>query len=277
MSEKMEQPTQPRSVPSPLYFAAFITAFLAALTYFLGRVYLNAYYSHFGVAPGALLFSTYDYMFSSVSILFMVIGIVPGILWTYITLVVWAPFSVDIAKPWKYRLLEGLPIYAFILIFCYNIYSFFVSKGPVGSPYIAGFSVGVSIGIIFLPIFWIITYIVALMSGQHKLERPYGIYVIIVLIVYFFLTAPFFTNKMAERIAMTDLNRLPEVTVAVTKLPIELQNSTNTENKHINAKLLTINNGWAYFFDVPIDNSTGKLYSMQISDIDYIVYPGSQK
>ena len=122
MNENMQQPTQPRTMPSPLYFAAFITAFLAALTYFLGRVYLNAYYSHFGVAPGALLFSTYDYMFSSVSILFMVIGVIPGILWTYLTLVVWAPFGVDIAKRWKYRLLDILPKYAFIVILCYSIY-----------------------------------------------------------------------------------------------------------------------------------------------------------
>lgn len=262
------------------YSLAFI-ATGAGVTYFLGRLYLDSYYGFFGVARGALSFSQQDYMFSCLPVFMMLIGLIPTTFWTYTSFMNWKPFGIDTTIPWKKRWMDVFYILAFTSIFAHNIYTLFIKRSPVNIPSLCGLPAGVSIGWLIMPTAWILQ----LWFGEHGLKRTtdrhIGIFHIVWMLVVFSALLPIFSGKLAEQAALADLERLPQVTIACHQLPEDLQSSATEDERLIDAKLLTINNNWAYILTSTTDKQetedvqypgSKKVYSIRTSDIKYIIY-----
>lgn len=276
------QPVTPREgIATWIALVGCIAVFVAALLYYLGRLYLTAYYDCFGIGPGALAFSTNDYMFSSVSVVFLVIGTIPGIVFAYLSLVRWWPFGIPTGLNGKKRGIAIATEVIFQAFFALIIYNFFTRLVPINFPYLDSFTVGIAIGALFPTILWlgmiILTEGVSLKTSPQTVAPYY--YMLAILLIYFFAIMPVFVDRMAERFAYVDASRLAPVTIVTRQSIPELQPSQTGTDNQINVQLLVINNNWIYFFGSSDNQSSrttlqnvGPLYSVKTSDIERIVY-----
>jgi hypothetical protein len=282
------QPVTPRGgIATWIALVGCLAVFVAALLYYLGRLYLTAYYDCFGIGPGALAFSTNDYMFSSVPVVFLVIGTIPGIVFAYFSLVRWMPFGISTELNGKKRGIAIATGVIWQLLFALVIYNFFTLLVPINFPYLDSFTVGIAIGALFPTVLWLFMIVFVervSLKVSPTTVAPY-FYMLAVVLVYFFATMPVFVDRMAERFAYFDANRLASVTIVTRQSIPELQTSQTGIDNQINAKLLVINNSWIYFFGSSDSQNSqtdalrglGPLYSIQISDIERIVYQASPK
>lgn len=283
MDMGQEEQNRLKGAPWWVSLLAALMAFSAALCYFLGRTYLDAYYMCFGISHGVLSFTTYDYLFSSINILFIVIGVIPGILMTYGSVVLSRPFFIDTSKPRKQWWGDILWVVFVTGFCCWLIYEFFTEPvtSKIRAPMLTSFFLGFGIGFVLLHFVWLGMLLMAEKWQPNAVRLRMGYYLIAISIVYFFAVTPLFAERMAERMANTELTQLPKVTISYKQLPVALTPLVEGEHKQIHAQLLTINNDRAYFIIVieakqngeesPITNRA-RVYSTEISDIECIIY-----
>jgi hypothetical protein len=273
---------RPGGIATWIAFVGGLALFVAALLYYLGRLYLSAYYNCFGIGPGVLSFSTYDYMFSSVPIVFMVVGTIPGIIFAYLSLVNWWPFGIPTGLSGMQRGTTIATEVAFQLFFVLTIYNYFTRLITINFPYLDGLTLGLAIGALFSIVVWL--FIILFVGGVSLKARPPTLtpyfVVLAIVLVYFSAIMPVLTDRMAERVANVDAGRLAHVSIVIRQSIPELQPSQTKVDNQIDARLLVINNNWIYFFGSSDNHSSqtaalhnvGPLYSIKTSDIERIVY-----
>jgi hypothetical protein len=258
--------------------------------YFLGRSYLDAYYRYFGIAPGALSFSTADYMFSCPNIILMLIVIIFFILGTWKSFQNEQPFFIDTSKKSFKEHIDELIMLPLLLILALSSYFAIIKGNPQGwagttnTSYIA-LMAGYGIGGLFFFAFWLFYYLLrSVFPFRPFILRPrqfFGIFWIVMVFVLLFAYLPYFSGKVADQVAFVEFQQFPEATIISDRLPLELQAPLVGDTYQVSAKIVVINNGALYIFKSNPDNvaktstispSKGDIYAIKISDIKYLVY-----
>ena len=294
-----QQKTAPESEgQSPDRFRSFrtiaqttiVSAIGIGAVYFLGRSYLDAYYRYFGIAPGALSFSTADYMFSCPNVILMLIVITFFVWGTWKSFQNEQPFFIDTSKKsFKEHIdnLVMLPLGLLITLLCF----FAVMKGETQGWLVArhtgyiGLMAGLGIGGLFFFAFWVFYYVIRFLFPFRPFNfRPkqfFNFIWIAILLVYLFAFMPYFSGKVAEWVAFVEFQQFPEATIASDTLPSELQSPLVGETYQVSAKVVVINSDTVYIFKSNLDKETkklavspseGNIYAIKISDVKYLIY-----
>jgi len=258
--------------------------------YFLGRSYLDAYYSYFGIAPGALSFSTADYMFSCPNIILMLIVIAFFIWATRMSFLKEQPFYIDTSKKSFKEHIDELIMLPFGLLIILLCFFATITGGTHGwilarqTGYI-GLLAGFGIGGLFFFAFWVFYYVQRFLFPFRPFNvRPkqfFNFFWIAILFVYLFAFMPYVSGKVADWVAFVEFQQFPEATIVSDTLPSELQASLVGETYQVSAKLVVINSDTVYIFKSNLDKETKKLtispsegdiYAIKMSDIKYLIY-----
>ncbi len=274
----------------PIAQTTIVSAIGIGAVYFLGRSYLDAYYRYFGIAPGALSFSTADYMFSCPNVILMLIVITFFILGTWKSFQNEQPFFIDTSKKSFKEHTDELVMLPLLLILALSSYFAIMQGDPQGwagtthTSYIA-FMAGFGIGGLFFFAFWLFYYVVrSVFPFRPFTLRPrqfFGAFWLAMVFVLLFAYLPYLSGKLAEHVAFVEFQQFPEATIVSDTLPSELQASPVGDTSQVSAKVVVINNDTLYIFKSNPDNvpktstispSKGDIYAINISDIKYLVY-----
>jgi len=263
-------------------------AILGGAIYVLGRLYLEAYYFYFGIAPGALSFSTEDYMFSCLNVGLMVAGIV---LWTWLAskevMQCKLSFSFD-SKRWQDLLRPGLTLGLYTVVVVFILTALF--EGELTAWLVLRFEgwlgllAGLAIGMVLFYLCNITEHLCRHLKTSWRLQRLFKPLGVMTLAVFLLASLPYLSGKLAQSAAFVEFQEFPQVTIVSDALPLELQTKTEAGDTHrVTGKLLVINNGMAYVFKSDVNESSkalvespksGKVYAIRFSDIKYMVqYP----
>jgi len=210
----------------------------------------------------------------------ILLGTIHGIWLIYDSFTQNHPFLIDFSKS-KSQITTQLIMFISMILYAVLLCRlFFVSNTAINSPWLSGLMMGWAIGIIAIPLMWIIHISMSWLALRPiTAHRAHAILAIIILVIYFVLLLPTLTTNLAERTAKADYDKLPIVVVTSEKLPHELS-AISLDGSRINVKLLLINNDWILFFvskpeaHVTADDfrptDSNILYMMRLSDIKYI-------
>lgn len=251
----------------------------AGLLYFLGRLYLDEYYYSLGIARGALSFSETEYMFSCLPVVMMLVGLIPGVYWTYRTFDNWRPFGVDCARPREER--RG-QVVSSVFTAVSSVFLLSLLFVPTPVPTVVALLAGIAIGALFMPVAWLMQWA---FTGtlSRKTEFNVGIAHVGILMIFFLISLPAVAGKLAEQTAFACLGGLPEVIIGYREPPTHLQSSLEGEDQRFTARLLLINDDWVYVLKSKSNNNeeddgqdelagSPEVYSVRTSDIAYIIY-----
>jgi len=247
-----------------------VAGIFAALSYFLGRLHIEAYYYALGITPHVLRFSTEDYMFSSFNLVIMCLEIS---LWLYLS---WRGF-----KP-EYRLVLGFPIAKgprkervndiFMLVFIFvfwilAIWNTFIKSTGSNIPGIMGLNAGFVVGIGAI----LLTWYLQTFFGSGKKVGTVGIFVVALAL---FALIPFITARLAQIEAEADIKRFPQaVLICADELPNRLQSSPSTPTQSSEVKLIITNNGMTYVMKQKSESTNEwQIYAIPEDDIKQIIY-----
>lgn len=265
-----------------------IVAIAGAAIYLLGRLYLEAYYSYFGIAPGALSFSTEDYMFSCLNVILMVVGIAFWIwvaskevssdeLWFYSTSNRWQDWLKDILRGLFFMLVPMFVIYAMLEG---ELSGWIVARAKGLLGLMAGFGIGMA----FLYLCDLIEYMCRYYKVKWSMRNLFRPYQFVFLAVFVFALLPSLSSSLARWAAFVEFQDLPQVTIISDALPLEMQTSAEVGDNHrVTGKLLIVNNDMAYVFKSDGNEpskaavefpKSGRVYAIRFSDIQYMIqYP----
>jgi len=280
-----------------------------AISYFLGRLYLNAYYRYMGIPPSVLFFPTEYYVFSSVVSLITLILVIFWIWVTYTSFSDEQPFKINIQsirsdirsadRETKQKAIErlstGISMNLGMMLWTI-LFILILIKTEKFAPIFSSFTFlsfwgGFSIGYILFLFFWVMYYLGRILyhvppftySPRQQLS---GWAFQIIVIIYLFITLPLFSTKAAEIAAFNDFNNLPYVTIISESVPPQMESSLAGSVGSIDAKLILVNNDTAYIYKASSDNGTnaitrrpsdGEIYTIKMSDIKNLIYHPSGK
>ena len=241
-----------------------------ALSYFLGRLRVEAYYYALGITPHVLDFKTEDYMFSSFNLVIMCLSVST---WLYMYWR-WARprrrlvLGFPIAKgPGKERLNDILMLINLLLIWGFSIWNMFSDKGVgFATPGIGGLNAGLVIGIAVIIYAWLMQRI-----ARSKELGYTGIVLIAILLLAWM---PSITARLAMLEAKTDLDKFPKAFIVCDgALPTQLQLSPSNPNESMEVKLVITNNGMTYVLrqDDDLDDKW-QIFAIPEKNINHIVY-----
>jgi hypothetical protein len=239
------------------------------LSYLLGRLHIELYYSALGITTNVLKFDLYDYMFSSFNSYIMCLAI---------TVCIYATI-------WRFRSEKKINAKAEITIIVYS-FIFFLFSGIylvllyfIPEIYTPGFS-GLIIGIFFgfTPYIYYSDVYVCLKQkhtiGLIKKVQNIGMLVFAIIIISLL---PYLTETFAQSQATKDMNNFPAVNVVCndTLLTYDQDLSENISSI-IKGKLIITNNGMTY---VMSENFTEnwQVYSIPVENIKEITYFHDEK
>jgi len=243
-------------------------ALFAALCYFLGRLYADAYYHNLGMTTNVLTFSTYDYMFfsSNLVVMCLVLSIFIYIFWWFYK------SGEKINKKW-------LITFFFVFFLC-SLYILLCIISP--QYYFAGIS-GFIFGLIY-GLYLFIMYNCGLefalflkskkSAKKKKISKTYKQLlspktITIIISILFFLTLFSTTEILGAIQARSDIYRFPKVAVICKdELPIQLQSSSSNYTNILEGQLIITNNGITYILQP--DNSVYAIPTDSIEDIKYM-------
>ena len=247
-----------------------VAGIFAALSYFLGRLHIEAYYYALGITPHVLDFKPEDYMFSSFNLVIMCL-----------TISVWLYMYWSWAKPGR-RLILGFPIakgprkemindifmllnlFVFWGLLIWNILS---TKGVgFALPGFMGLNAGfiIAIGVI------IYAWFMQTFAGAKRL----GFLGVVLIVILLLALIPSLTARLAQIQAKADIERFPQtVLICEDNLPSELQSSPSTPTKSSEVKLIITNNGMTYVLKQDGESTDEwQIYAIQDDDIKQIIY-----
>jgi len=242
----------------------------AALCYFLGRLYTEAYYYALGITPHVLKFNYDDYMFSSFNLVIMCLEIST---WLYMywgwskqgrRLILGFP----IAKGSRIEIINSISMLISLLLTCgflaWNLYS---SSGiGLSTPGIMGLNAGLLLGVGIIIFTWSTQTI-----AQNK---KFDLFAIIITALLLFAYVPTVTNRLAEIDAKVNMNKFPTAIVVLKdELPAQLQSSSSNSTKSVEGRLVITNNGMTYVLQS--DNVT--TYAIPMDNIKDMVYLNENK
>jgi hypothetical protein len=266
-----------------------IVAIAGATIYLLGRLYLEAYYRYFGIAPGALVFSTEDYMFSCLNIVLMVVGIAFWIWFASKDVSSEKLFLNSTSNRWQDGLkdiLKGIlfmfvPIAVIFAMMEGGLSGWMVAKAKGLLGLVAGFGIGMS----FFYFCDLIEYMCRYYKVKWSMRNLFTPYQFVFLAVFVFALLPSLSSSLARWAAFVEFQDFPQVTVISSDaLPLEMQTSEEVGDNHrVTGKLLIVNNDMAYVFKSDGNEpskaavefpKSGKVYAIRFSDIQYMIqYP----
>ena len=259
------------------YLATFI-AIGAALTYFLGRLYLDSYYGYYNIPITSLNFMPQEYMYFCVPVFVMLLGISPWFWFIYDSFKYNHPFGIppnitSVRKTVSYVIFIVAPILGGI-----NLSLTFFLMPASFLPLWDSFMNGISLGLISFPLSWLLYKVMSRLSATSSPDQSVAVFIIIWFSLYLISLLPIFTTNLAIRSAKADYTNLPIVNISMDKLPGGLQ-QISTDNRTVAAKILLINDGWLYL-SVPSsiiikdmnlsDNKT--IFVVRLSDTNYFDY-----
>lgn len=250
----------------------------AALTYFLGRLYIESYYSAFGISVQALSFKPEDYMFSSFDLIIMCL-LISLVIYLY---QLYSRSDIDfwqtiLSQSNKLDVVADIVFIIFILSMAgLSLANIFAGVGRGSSiPGMLGFMAGFGIGVAVIFFIWFSKFIVRAKKGLHYIQIVY-------LVLVLSAALPYTAGKLADVRVTYDLDRLPKaVLVCEEDLPMQLQESPQTPGESMTVRIVTFNNEMVYLFkdeDFASESSSGmpKVYAIRMDDIDYIIYSVEQ-
>lgn len=243
----------------------------AALSYVLGRLRTEAYYSALGISPGLLSFRAEDYMFSSVNLV-IICAIVSFALYVYYRATVTGrrmflafPLYED-PKNREERIKDIAFITGLIAYAVYVLVSFYSNRGPtIYIPGLIGVAVGIAVGVcINLWISW--------QRWTLGAKNPYSILAVGVLLIVIWL--PSIAGTLAKIEAKVDAQTFAKaVLVCEDPLDPELQSSPQNPNESVQVKIVATNNDMTYVLKQDIDSGDEwQIYGIQSDSIKTVVF-----
>ena len=254
-----------------------------ALAYVMGRLYIQSYYSEFGLSGSALTFTIEDYMFFSFDVVIMSLVVayffsqywygtrsgesVSGEAWV---------FGIPFKKPYSTtNILTGLTILVGIVLL---MYSFVTNQFIHAGPGLTGLVVGTVLGILLNAYDWTSTRIFSWRTQDERFSRFARTLDVFFVALLLFAYLPSITGKMAAGRAHYDLARLPQVVITSQEdLPVALSSGSDNPKESVKVGLVTINDGMAYLLAY-IDDTSGEtgteqeVHAIPVSTIKQITY-----
>lgn len=270
MAEEKAKKEKPQSSKESFFRLAQVLlagiGVFGALTYFLGRLYIEEYYYALGITPHVLYFKPEDYMFSSFNLVIMCLG-----------LTIWLYMYWKWAKP-ETRLVLGFPIakgkkgdiFALILTYLFWLFAIWniTTDKPIGI-YIPGF-----IGIIASYVIGIGAILFASLSKMYPHMGSKSIVGILLLALLLLASLPSITTRIAVIQAKNDMTKFPQaMLVCEDVLPHQLQSSSQTPNESIEVRIITTNNGMTYALSTDNESTDNwQIYAIPETNIKQIIY-----
>ncbi len=211
---------------------------LAGLSYALGRVWTHAYYSHYGLSPAVLSLSTEDYLFASLDIITMCLGVLFWIFLRCQWTAYGAPTFLGLPAPKNSSLSERVSHYSVIgfglfmaAIWFYQLYAGRPLSYPAGT---AGLLTGLSGGFLLLLVYRILEWLM----NSRMFSTPTG--VVLSSAILLLTVVPLWTGRLAAVKAEGDLNNNPFVSLICTTPLDESLSTPGNPYRTDKAKILLI-------------------------------------
>ena len=231
----------------------------AALLYFFGRLYLDAYNQALGVSNSFLVFTSYDYMFSSFNIVIICLVLIILFYVSWVCLI-----NCEAPEGRAYIIVVSL-LLLWILSVAY--FGMFFSKPGTFVLGVSGMATGFMIGVPFILILFAVNAPLIKGTPSRKPEENAGLmFTLVISIISIIALMPWASTELAKAQAHHDLDTFPIVEVITREaLPAQLQDGSTGSANSVAGRLILSNNDRIFILRLEPPNNDLESYLAQLN------------